>query len=495
MRTVNWIFLGLTLTASLPAYSLGFGELSVSSGLGQVLHGYIRLLDVPKDISPDCFKLRPIENSGLPLPPSIRLEIERTPDKQARLKLSSSQPIDEPVLMFAARADCGIQLGREYTLLLDPIPAHEPLVEAMPAATLAQPETIAPAKIPAPSSTQAERQQATAAPVTAAMHAPRKPPKNKSNSRQKIVQKNRLVISHGSSSSSVKAGKPLAQDTSVMTLNDLADENASLNLKLAHLEQQLNALQKRHAEFVARQEIKAAAKPKDTPSFTWAHILPGLLPLAFAAAWLLHRQNKRTLRQSEETGGNIQHIRRSPATPPSSDVGLESLPATQEEAPQAHVDTELPEHAPGKPEIHDGLEDNVEVFIAHGQNALAIRLLEEHLFKDPKGSLAPWLLWLDLLHRAENPEKYEEVRLLCRWHFNVIVPTYETYQDYAPATGVESYRHVMAELIRLWPTNKIAGYLDDLLYDNRRGNRIGFDAGAYHEIMLLRAICGIPSVL
>lgn len=488
MRTVSHLLLGLALTASLPAHGLGFGELSVSSALGQPFDGRILLLDAPADISPDCFQLRPAENDALQLPPGIRLEIERLPGRRAALKLTSRQPINDPVLGFVATAICEVQLGREYTLLLDPVPISEPFVEAPAAAAPVTPETpvqntprealpkqIRPRKIPP-------------APIADAVHTQTAPPAYQGGKRKNAARVDRLVISQGRAFPIAGAGTSLEQAIGSMTLNELADENAALNLRLSHLEQQLNALQKRHAEIVARSELAAAAKQKATPSYTWAYILPGFLLLIIAAAWLLHRRDSRTPGLPDETEIDIQHVRRASAPLPSADPGMERLPPA-EEMPQKQVDAEFPEHAPRNPVIRDELEDNVEVFVAHGQNALAIRLLEDHIRHDPKGSLAPWLLWLDLLHRAENPVKYEEVRQQCRRHFNTIVPTYETCKDHAMASGIESYRHVMAELVRLWPTEKIAAYLDDLLYDNRRGNRIGFDPGAYQEIMLLREIC------
>lgn len=488
MRTVNHLLPGLALAASLPAHGLGFGELSVSSGLGQPFSARILLLDAPADISPDCFKLRPVENGALPLPSGIRLEIERSAGGQAALKLSSSQPVDDPVLGFVATAICEVQLGREYTLLLDPVAASEPFVEA---AAVADPVALETLVRDAPGEAPPKRivpQQTALTPIAAAVHTQPVPRKQKSGLRKNAVRMDRLVISQGRASPLAGASTPLAQAGGSMTLNDLADENAALNLKLSHLEQQLNALQKRHAELVVRSEMEAAARKKATPSYTWAYVLPGFLLLIIAAAWLLHRRSNRSPALPDETETGIQRVRRSSAALPSTDSGMEHLPSA-EETPHRQADAEFSEHAPRNPVIRDGLEDNVEVFVAHGQEALAIRLLEDHIRHAPKESLAPWLLWLDLLHRAENPARYEEVRQQCRRHFNAIVPTYETYNDHAPASGIESYRHVMAELIRLWPTEKITGYLDDLLYDNRRGNRIGFDPGAYREIVLLREIC------
>lgn len=494
MRTVNHLLLGLALTVSLPAHGLGFGELSVSSGLGQPFSGHIQLLDAPADISPDCFKLRPVENSALPLPPGVRLEIERLPDKQARLKLSSSQPVNDPVLGFVVRAICEVQLEREYALLLDPVVVSEPVVEVVSMAVPAMAEIIVQEKHQETPSRPTGSRQSRAVTDAVAVSAAPTPLKNKAPRHQIVTPKGQLILSHGSSLPTGKTGASPLQTSEPPTLDELADDDRALNLKLAHLEQQLSALQKRHADLVARSEIRAAAKPEESVSRTWIYFLFGFLTLVPAAAWLLHLQNRQKPKQLGETEPNIQHIRRTHATLPSPGVNLEMLPAAHEEMPPAQADAGFPEHVPEKPVIHDRLEDNVEVFVAHGQSALAIHLLEDHVRQHPKASLAPWLLWLDLLQRAEDPAKYEEVRQRCRQHFNVIIPACAAYQDYSPVTEIESYRHVMAELVRLWPSDKIAVYLDELLYDNRGGNRIGFDSGAYYELTLLRAICDATSI-
>lgn len=498
MRTTSHFLFVLALTASLPAHGLGFGELSVSSGLGQPFNGHIQLLDAPTDTSPDCFKLRPVENSALPLPPGIRLEIERLPDKQARLKLSSGQPIYDPVLGFVARAICEVQLEREYALLLDPVVVSEPAVEVVSMVVPAMAETNVQKKREETPSRPAGSRQTGAVTEAVAVRAAPAPLENKAPERQSVAPKSRLILSHGSSPPTGKTGgktgaSPL-QTSGPPTLDELADDNTALNLKLAHLEQQLSALQKRHADLVARTEIKAAAKPEESVSHTWIYFLFGFLTLIPTAAWLLHLKNRQKPKQASEAETDIQHIRRTHAILPSPGVNLEMLPAAHEEMPQAQADAGFPEHVPEKPEIHDRMEDNVEVFVAHGQSALAIHLLEDHVRQHPKASLAPWLLWLDLLQRAEDPAKYEEVRQRCRQHFNVIIPACAAYQDYSPVTEIESYRHVMAELVRLWPSDKIAAYLDELLYDNRGGNRIGFDSGAYYELTLLRAICDATSI-
>lgn len=42
--------------------------------------------------------------------------------------------------------------------------------------------------------------------------------------------------------------------------------------------------------------------------------------------------------------------------------------------------------------------------------------------------------------------------------------------------------------MKVWNTPDIEAFFHDLIYDNRGGTRIGFEPGAYRDILLLRSI-------
>lgn len=212
------------------------------------------------------------------------------------------------------------------------------------------------------------------------------------------------------------------------------------------------------------------------------------LVLLIIAVWQFHKKGKRRQALSIEDRGSILPIPSTETALPLEGMAMERLPPPVNPSPPKTKDADMHEHVLGLPELHESLADEVEVFVAHEKHALAIDLLEEHIRHKPHDSPAPYLLLMDLLHRAGNSWEYEKIRKLCRSIFNTIVPTFDAYDTSLPATEIESYRHVMTELKKVWKTPKANAYLAALLYDNRGGNRIGFDPSAYDEILMLRDV-------
>jgi pilus assembly protein FimV len=166
------------------AVAAGLGKLTVFSGLGQPLKAEIQLLAVQKDeadnlsvhLPPaDAFRQANIEYAGALL--SLKFNIEQRGEGDYVVKLSSSQPINEPFLDLLVELDSKTsRLVREYTFLLDPPGYKEPQA----AAAIAAPSVAAPGiksvEMPKPIPTQvqaatAEHAAAAAAPVPAAPSA------------------------------------------------------------------------------------------------------------------------------------------------------------------------------------------------------------------------------------------------------------------------------------------------------------------------------------
>jgi hypothetical protein len=126
--------------------------------------------------------------------------------------------------------------------------------------------------------------------------------------------------------------------------------------------------------------------------------------------------------------------------------------------------------------------------MAHGHGELAIHLLQEHLRDMPAESPVPWLLLLDLLHRAGDTAGYAAASTECRRYFNVNLDGRAFFSDGENGQGLEAYPHLLEQLVQVWNTADIKAFFDDLLYDQRGGTRIGFEPGAYRDILLLRSI-------
>ena len=139
-------------------------------------------------------------------------------------------------------------------------------------------------------------------------------------------------------------------------------------------------------------------------------------------------------------------------------------------------------------ELKEDVLDQAEVFMAHGHGELAIHLLQEHLRETPAESPVPWLLLLDLLHRAGDTAGYVEASTECRRYFNVNLDGRAFFSEGDNDKGLEAYPHLLEQMVTVWNTSEIKAFFDDLVFDHRGGTRIGFEPGAYRDILLLRSI-------
>lgn len=269
---------------------------------------------------------------------------------------------------------------------------------------------------------------------------------------------------------------------------EMSDENTALTRKLAHLETQLLELQQRNAELEARRAAAATVTPPPVKSPTWPMylLLIGLLLVAGALVIWLRRRSQKSL-----------HERQSAWHPLSMEPEDDLIPTALK--PVKPVEVDEAEHAPVRmseiaqptleetTEVKDDILDQAEVYMAHGHSELAVHLLQEHLRASPAESPIPWLLLLDLLHREGDSAGYAATCLECRKHFNINLSDH-AHSSNEHQAGLEDYPHLMDKLVEMWRAPEIDEFFKDLIYDHRGGTRMGFEPGAYRDILLLRAI-------
>lgn len=155
--------LSLAVSAALGASqvnALGLGEIEVRSALNEPLDAEIRLTQVrdlsPLQIQPRMASLDEYLTAGGPQARylrDIRFQVLLTADGEGRIRLKSTEPIQEPFLNFMVEVNWPSgRLVREYTLLLDP-PVFEPAPVVRAAASTA-PGTVTAAPAPAPRAPQ-----------------------------------------------------------------------------------------------------------------------------------------------------------------------------------------------------------------------------------------------------------------------------------------------------------------------------------------------------
>ena len=514
------------------AHAIGLGEIIIHSALGQPLQASIALLG-EKNLSTDCIKFQSSSDYGPPMPPTLKFELKETADKPPRLWLSTSQAMHEPALGFTVILQCDGRLQREYVILLDPAPPtpHEKVASSVPMVT-ATTEPVTTGHTAAEPTRHVAAKRNLAVAVRGSNTAPtRNPPKP---SGRTTPHQPRLTLS-GSRMLMVNSefGLPLKLDLTLpdprrvpdkpLSETERLDDNIALTHKLAHLEQQLVSLQKRNEELTRRAAptqtlAKTAAQATESPFLSlpqWIYILAGMLPLSGAVAWVLSRRRHTLGRYDEDDYAIVtspQHdslFMANSTLEPMERTSPRPVPKPQTQdilnkgttAKTKPVESRRPEETAdahlilADSESHNQPGSVVEISLTHDDLNLAIQLLEEGIQQNPQANPASWLTLLDFLQRAGDTARYVQIRDKFRQLFNMNIPDPAHAQLAQGRVGLESYPHVLSELLRLWPTTNTAPYLEALLRDTRGGTRTGFDLQSFQEIHLLLDILksgGIP---
>ncbi|WP_126456060.1 FimV/HubP family polar landmark protein [Sulfuriflexus mobilis] len=129
MRKLKIFFVTLIcLLSSNIAYTLGVGDIRVSSALNQPLDAEIKLFSVRsgdvEGIRVTLGSLKDFANAGIERPlvlSYLKFKVIDNQDGSASIKVTSTKPIKEPFLDFLIEVDwTSGHLVREYTMLLDP---------------------------------------------------------------------------------------------------------------------------------------------------------------------------------------------------------------------------------------------------------------------------------------------------------------------------------------------------------------------------------------
>jgi len=490
------------------AAALGLGDLEVRSALGQPLHATVKILAPGAADSAECFTLQASADAASALP-RTQLELERHGD-QALLHIRSTQTVYDPVLQFSVTTECETRLQREYVLLLDPPAAITPpaVAEAPRVAAATDAAASVPRARPArrahAASTQGATRTRSASAHAQAMAAPR------------LVLSGRRLAGVGPDGLALRLDTGLPDldrpRTETLTATELSDDNTALTRKLAHLESQLGELQRRNAELEARKSAgtvtastPAAAVPRraDPPQWPLYLLVAGLVTGAGALVVWMRRRNRTSVVLPDDEWHAPPPIPRRAVTTAAvadnpADVDVTKPVHTANSMAEPPLMNVEPPRRTGpmfamlpveeNPEVKDDILDQAEVFMAHGHGDFAIHLLQEHLRDAPDESPVPWLLLLDLLHRAGDNAGYAAASTQCRRHYNIDLTQPPVSQDIEVGPGLEAYRHVMERVVQMWRSAEIEDFLRELVYDDRGGTRVGFEPSAYRDILLLRAI-------
>lgn len=510
-----WVF--FTNTAS----AIGLGEIQVQSNLGDPLRAAIQVLDAPNGLEAACFKLRHLGDADFNDDMRAHVSVKRQ-SGDVVLIITTQQAINEPILQFTVISDCNA-LRRDYVILLDP-----PLYQKQQAATaIDDDQPLVNGLIPLNKTTDKSfKKQRTAQPSTGASdqkisrnaliktkagNISNNSVLNSTASNPALVHPHndhmqpapRLAISSGESSivHAENSKFALKLDSGLLNISqasppissksegiELSDDSAALAHRLAHLETQLVALQKRNTEL--EQVNKAAATMTARPNAlitrlnNWWMFISGFLLLMAVAIWAWFKlyknrpvENDQALWSATEVVLDNEKISIYPVAKARETNHLENMPISFNQ-----------QNETGGTEVSEDILDQAEVFVAHGHANFAIQILQDHLLEAPKESPEPWLLLLDLLKRDAMSAEYMAASEVCRQHFNINVAAYAAIAAPENTGGIEYYPHVIAELQEQWGKPSLESYLNDLIYNHRIEPRQGFEASAYRDLLFLLAV-------
>ena len=135
-------------------------------------------------------------------------------------------------------------------------------------------------------------------------------------------------------------------------------------------------------------------------------------------------------------------------------------------------------------EILDEIQE-AEFWVHMNQPQRAISILETEA--QPTSPLR-WLHLFDLYRMVGDRERYEVLAGRFKLAFNGRVAPWEQSEEDKSQRHIDEFPHVMSQIQKVWPTDGLVQFLEDLLLDNREGHRQGFDLPAYQDLLFLTNI-------
>ena len=118
------------------ATAIGLGTVTQQSALGQSLRVVVPVtLGDNEEVPPDCFRIASGTGTADGVPEILfgRVNVERSA-AGTTLVVTSSRPVQDPVVRLTLQAGCETSVRREYTLFMDPPAIETPIVAAEPSA-------------------------------------------------------------------------------------------------------------------------------------------------------------------------------------------------------------------------------------------------------------------------------------------------------------------------------------------------------------------------
>lgn len=535
--------LALTLALGLSAAeatALGFARISSSAVLGQPLDITVELkLDTGESFAARCAKAE-VSFGERALPDAVvRVRVETSSTTGARrLRITTTVPVDEPVVAVQVQAGCPSTLSRNFVLFADPpgrtAAVREPADEAWQAD---RGETaVSPVIAAVPPSAQASAPPigrvrtrrdaaATAGPdrSATAVARPQATPRGPSR-KQAAAGESRPVLRLDPVEADALILPSLQMDTRLSTPDPAASgvnraldpEQAQRLQDLERLKAMEAALLKLRSDSQATEKSltdmqlrlrQAEASRYDNPL---VYLLLGLCALLGAGLlgmwWLRRRDRAAAIWWSAQPEANAPPVPPTappvPMSAPSTFVSelapLRSPPPVPNfpAAPLAPLSPPSPATGrPHEPEVGGAeprrpmsaeelidLEQQAEFFVVLGQDDAAIDLLMGHVRSTGGVSPLPYLKLLEIYRRRGERDPYDRIRERFNRRFNAYAPEWDV--DPEEGLSLEGYPEVMSKLQNAWESpSRAMELLDGALFKRNAGPT--FDVPAYRELLFL----------
>ena len=530
----RWLRAGVTILAlaATAAQEAAWAQGTPAVVLGQPLNFSVQLrADSTEPVTPECIAAE-VSAGARRLPAAqVRTTLESLGPEGARIRVTTLQRIDDPVVSVQLSVGCQSRVTRRYMLMAEPAAVAAVAASAsVPAQTVvaAPPASAARRVAPAPRSEPPQERRAAAVPRAARAERPSpagprlrlEPAEPVLSAESAAVEQAIEVVAQAATALRAAMAAASAAEQRITTLERSVEQARS------EARSQREMVQKLQAE---------AADAVNASRWLWPLLLAlaGAALLAAALAWRLWRRpappaSLPEWREATESVFDELAPERGPgrsATSPTpfvtSDLVLPPPPAAVARPAPAPVraaaaaapprwtapDSQPPpqplpvvqrtaplpagrrdgEDAPRDVSIEEliDLEQQAEFFVVLGQDAAAIDLLVEHLRLTGGGSPLPYLKMMEIYHRLGDQAAYLRTRSRFNERFNAYAPAWE--EGLQKGRGLEGYPGVVPRLTQVWgkPLDAMAE-LEALLFRKSRGDL--FDLPAYREVLFLYAL-------
>lgn len=365
-----------------------------------------------------------------------------------------------------------------------------------------------------PAAAKAEKPQPKAKPSVAQTAKPKESPKTE----VKKAPAPRLQIVASPPPLAANASKPgetakLDQQQQNQALLAQADDQVALIMsqknRISGLEGQITALQgqltamQKQMEALQRNAPAQKGLAVNTPQKQSSHeplISPFWWGVASTAGMLalvmgLHYLSQRRRRQEPVYGYGLGSFEKEPASAPVASQAKPSRPAPaakpvkSNELDMSRMDaTPLSSMTVG--EINSVVEE-AEVYYSLGRPDEAITLLKDYIAFNPQlgghpeSKAKPWIKLLEIYHATKARAAFEELATRYHQKFNVVKPSWDTIQDKPTSDNLEQFPHLISLITSTWNSPSCKQYLQELISDNREGNRTGFSEEVFDDVLML----------